>query len=358
MYTMGLADRLNAINTNTSQSYPQPSAPVYSPPIVNQQLDAPPVGYPQVQPQTQEQVLHKPICGNTNLFTGKQPGPYMQAVKSRIDATILEKKLQHFYPPNSQKYTDLLNRVSHVDFAAIATKRRIPMELAFDFAALSPFDTLVFIDDSGSMNFDESWQPSTEKIDDLTLVLGRIADIATQFDDDGISIRFFNSDNVFDNVKTESETSKTINKIVCSGGTPIGKNIVSKVLQPYVYSKVQSNQLTKPVMVYIITDGVPDNKQELKNNIYQCKKWLETTPYGKSSVVFMFAQVGRDAAASEYLKVELDNDPDIGNDVDATGNYELESVKYAKKGIDLTPELWILQMMLGAVCKEYDEGND
>jgi hypothetical protein len=351
---MGLADRLKAINQAASPQYVvQPSAPMYVPPIDNQQFNMTnthPAVYPQIPSQ---QMAPQQPFGNTN-----QHGPYLQPIKRRIDMTIIEKNLQHFYPQNSPQYTTLLNRVSNIDFATIASKRQIPMELAFDFAAMSLFDTVVFIDDSGSMNFNEFWQPSSEKIEDLKLILGRITDIATQFDDDGISLRFFNNSKVLDNVKAESESDKAVDDIVCSGGTPIGKAIVSKVLQPYVYSKAQSNQLTKPVLIYVITDGVPDNKQELKQNILQCKQWLEKTPYGKRAVSLMFAQVGRDAAASEYLKTELDNDPDIGDDVDATGNYELESSKYAKKGVDLTPDLWILQMMLGAVCKEYDEGND
>lgn len=43
-------------------------------------------------------------------------------------------------------------------------------------------------DDSGSMVFEERG----ERIDDLKLILGRVAEVATLFDDDGILVRFMN----------------------------------------------------------------------------------------------------------------------------------------------------------------------
>jgi hypothetical protein len=125
-----------------------------------------------------------------------------------------------------------------------------------------------------------------------------------------------------------------------------------------VYDKVQNNTFTKPLMIYVITDGCPDNKSEVKQNIFQCKQWLSTTSFGKSAVCFMFCQVGRDQGAAFYLENDLDKDHEIGADVDTTGHYEKEHEKYAKKGVDLTPDLWLLQMMLGGVDPTYDEGND
>ena len=398
---MGLADRLKAIEAQTpvsSNGVVQPSAPpmqvVQPAPIQydTQQPSAPPM--PVVQPiqsynpQPSPMPVQQPMLPQyqqpmpvqqapqktgimssiSNMFSNtpsqKQPqvytqaGPYYQPVKLRVDAVIMNKGLQHFYPVNSQQYNNLLMRLSHIDFPSIASKRRIHLELAFDFVAMGVYDIVIFADDSGSMNFDERWGPSTEKIDDLKLIFARIVELATLFDDDGISIRYFNNDKVFDNVKSEQDAEKTLEKVSFNGGTPVGKNILTKVFEPYVYAKAQSNQFTKPVLVYVITDGEPDNKPELKQNILQCKNWLQQTPYGKSAVSIMFAQVGKDAKAAHYLKVELDNDPDIGNDVDATGNFEMEYVKYAAKGVELHPNLWLLQMMLGAIDSNYDEGNN
>ena len=286
------------------------------------------------------------------------PGPYYNAIKHRIDSVIQDKSLHFFYPNNSPQYNTLLNRLSHIDFPTIAVKRRLPVELAFDLAALGVVDVIFFIDDSGSMNFDEQWNESTEKTDDLKLILSRVVDISSMFDDDGLSIRFFNSNYEFDNITNEQEAMNALAKVRYNGGTPVGKNLVSKVLEPFVYAKARQNQLNKPVMIYIITDGVPDNKLELKENIRKCKEWLAQTSYGKSAVNIMFAQVGNSASAAQYLKVDLDNDKEIGDDVDTTGNFEMEYQKYQVKGVDLTPDLWLLQMTLGSIVRAYDEGND
>ena len=41
--------------------------------------------------------------------------------------------------------------------------------------------------------------------------------------------------------------------------------------------------------------------------------------------------------------------------VDCTSYYELEQQEYARKGVNLTPQLWVLKLMVGAVDRSYDE---
>ena len=65
-------------------------------------------------------------------------------------------------------------------------------------------------------------------------------------------------------------------------------------------------------------------------------------------------QVGKDQDAQAFLG-KLDNDPVIGGMVDATSYYELEAAEYAKKGVVLTPDLWMVKLMVGAVDPSYDE---
>ena len=62
------------------------------------------------------------------------------------------------------------------------------MELAYSLATLALYDTIIYCDDSGSMAFEEGG----ERIQDLKLMVGRVADVATLFDSDGILIRFMN----------------------------------------------------------------------------------------------------------------------------------------------------------------------
>lgn len=348
----------NPLNTSYN---PQNQQVHYNQPYIQQENS---YQQPPIQPVKKEtgflhsltsKFMPKPTTTQVSYNT---PGPYYNAVKQRIDSVIQDKNLHYFYPLNSPQYNNLVNRVSHVDFPSIAAKRKIPVELAFDLAALAVVDVILFIDDSGSMNFDEQWNQSTEKTDDLKLILSRVVDITSMFDDDGLSLRFFNCNYEFDGITNEQDAVNALTKVHYNGGTPLGRNLVSKIFEPFVYSKARKNQLTKPVMVYIITDGVPDNKQEVKDNIYKCKEWLGQTSYGKSAVNIMFAQVGNSQSAAQYLKQDLDNDLDIGDDVDTTGNFEMEYEKYKPKGVDLTPDLWLLQMTLGSLVRAYDEGND
>ena len=65
-------------------------------------------------------------------------------------------------------------------------------------------------------------------------------------------------------------------------------------------------------------------------------------------------KVGKDQEAQKFLG-QLDNDPIIGGMVDATSYYELEAEEYAKKGITLTPDLWLVKLMVGAVDPSFDE---
>ena len=65
----------------------------------------------------------------------------------------------------------------------------MPKELALDLASLALYDIVLFVDDSGSMAFEENG----ERIDDLKLISSKVAEVATMFDDDGILMRFMNS---------------------------------------------------------------------------------------------------------------------------------------------------------------------
>jgi len=53
-------------------------------------------------------------------------------------------------------------------------------------------------------------------------------------------------------------------------------------------------------------------------------------------------QVGKDQKAQAFLAT-LDKDPMVGKMVDATSYYELEAEEYARKGITLTPDVWLVK---------------
>lgn len=105
-----------------------------------------------------------------------------------------------------------------------------------------------------------------------------------------------------------------------------------------------------------------------------------TGQYGQNALAFQFAQVGNDQKATEFLG-KLDNDPQIGSMVDCTSSeylissstiegkadanealpdYENESAEMARAQppVDLTPDLWMIKLILGAIDSSYDSKDE
>ena len=44
-----------------------------------------------------------------------------------------------------------------------------------------------------------------------------------------------------------------------------------------------------------------------------------------------------------------DNDPMIGNSIDATSSYELEYEEFKRKGVNLSPDIWLARAALAGI---------
>ena len=82
------------------------------------------------------------------------------------------------------------------------------MELAYSMASLALYDIIIYADDSGSMAFEEGG----ERIQDLKLMVGRVADVATLFDDDGILVRFMNGTTEGNGIRDSGSASQMISQ--------------------------------------------------------------------------------------------------------------------------------------------------
>lgn len=78
-----------------------------------------------------------------------------------------------------------------------------------------------------------------------------------------------------------------------------------------------------------------------------CKTYLRTD----------HVQVGKDQRAQAFL-AKLDKSRDVGDVIDCTSYYELEAEEFRKKGIDMTVELWLVKMMVGAFDDSYDAEDE
>ena len=141
-----------------------------------------------------------------------------------------------------------------------------------------------------------------------------------------------------------------------TGMTPLGSSLDSKVIRPFLGAGISNRNLQKPILVITITDGEPTGEPQntVANVIKNAKNMCTSSIYGPNAIAFEFAQVGKDTKAQAFLG-RLDTDPEIGKMIDATSYYELEAEEYMRRGVNLTPELWLVKLMVGAVDPTYDE---
>lgn len=190
-------------------------------------------------------------------------------------------------------------------------------EIGQDIVKLALFDIILYIDDSGSMAFEEGG----ERIADLKVILSRVAFAAALFDDDGVQVRFMNSPEQGNGIRNEQQVNDMIARVKFSGLTPMGRELENKILLPLVREPARSGQLRKPVLIITITDGQPTNDNPSVRNVIKdaVEELSRDRRYGKGAVSFQFAQVGNDLQAREFLS-KLDEDPVVGPMVDCTSS--------------------------------------
>ena len=144
---------------------------------------------------------------------------------------------------------------------------------------------------------------SSLQIDDLKLILARCAYATSLFDQDGIQVRFLNSNVEGNGIRDEGGAMQLPSQIRYSGLTPLGTSLDKKILQPLVLGPAQAGRLEKPVLIIIITDGTPagEPKDHVTRVILNADQQLKRSRYGPDAVSYQFAQVGTDARAQAFL---------------------------------------------------------
>ncbi|POY72843.1 hypothetical protein BMF94_4098 [Rhodotorula taiwanensis] len=263
--------------------------------------------------------------------------------------------IQAFFPDPRQLEPIAHRIVQSGMIEHLASQWRLPLEIAVDLAKLALFDCVIYLDDSGSMAFEEGGT----RIDDAKLIVSRVAQACSAFDDDGIQVRFMNSRTEGNGIKTEQEAVALVSQIRFSGLTPLGTALDQKVLQPLLLGPARSNALKKPLLIIAVTDGAPggEDRNTLVRVLINASRFLKQTRYGPDAMSVQLAQIGNDLKARAYLE-EIDAHPEVGDLVDCTSNFENEQEDLAKQGVDLTPELWLVKMLLGGIDSSYDKTDE
>ncbi|KAL3150894.1 hypothetical protein ABBQ32_000644 [Trebouxia sp. C0010 RCD-2024] len=269
------------------------------------------------------------------------------ALHKQLKNIIKMNRLQAYYPPHRpQRLQQVQERIARVDFRALAWKWSMSVELAVHLVALALYDIVIYANDGRSMTCCDDGS----KIDDLTMVLERVTEVATLFDADGISVSFINAKFRGDKIRDSAGVANLVAMCPFTGMSPLGTEMYARILRPMVEGPIASRTMQKPVLVITITDGEPIGEKQSKivKVIKAIKRVALGCEYGPGAVAFEFAQVGKDTDAQAFLG-RLDNDRDVGGMIGATSCFEFEAEEYRRRGVVLTPELWMVKLMLGAI---------
>ncbi|WVQ75491.1 hypothetical protein IAR50_005116 [Cryptococcus sp. DSM 104548] len=286
--------------------------------------------------------------------SGQGAGPNntnIQYLVNVLQQCVQDQNIQAFYTP--QSLNNIAQSVAQSGaLNKIAQEWRLPAELAPEIVKLALFDVILYVDDSGSM----AYEGGGERIEDLKLILSRVAYATSLFDHDGIQVRMMNSKVEGNHINSEQEALRLVSQIKFSGLTPLGTSLWQKILQPLVVSPAQQGRLVKPVLVICITDGSPAGEPNghLFDVILRANQELRQTRFGPDAISYQFAQVGDDMKASRFL-AELDAHPTVGSLVDCTSNFEAEQEEVQRKtGTILDPTMWIVKLLMGPISSAFD----
>ncbi|BCS09477.1 transcription factor RfeF [Aspergillus luchuensis] len=280
------------------------------------------------------------------------------AYRQLLIGTIQEKRLQSFWPPERlDRLVQTLANEAPGKVNKLMHELRVPQEVAMDIMKLSLFDVILYVDDSGSIEFEERGVRKEQ----LVQIIEIVAAAASTFDEDGISVRFMNNAEQGDGIRNAEDVGRLVSRVRFQGLTPLGTSLRNKVLDPMVVGPARAGRLQKPVLVITITDGQPAGEplDSVSSSIGYAVSEVARTQYGQGAVSFQFSQVGNDTKARDFL-ASLDEDPRIGSLIDCTSNFEVEQdeMSRAVPPVYLTRELWCAKLMLGAIDSSYDTKDE
>lgn len=209
---------------------------------------------------------------------------------------------------------------------------------------LKEYDTVFLVDDSGSMA-GGLWREAGK-------ALAGVAQVASQYDDDGIDIYFLNSKEHAEGVRTAGDVQELFTRVQPRGSTPTGARL-DTLLRSYisVIERAQHEygstdpEVTgiKPINYIVITDGAPTDDPE--SVIVAAAQRLDRGEFPLSQLGIQFVQIGSDPEATDAL-AELDDD--------LAGRYGIRDI------VDTTPYTskldgeTLIKILLGGINKRVD----
>ena len=181
------------------------------------------------------------------------------------------------------------------------------------FRNLRSYDTVLLVDDSDSM-YGPRWDTTKH-------VLEKIASIAVLHDRDGVDIRFFNyylEDDERLNLDSAEKVMNIFEQVDPFGSTRTA-DVLERELNDYLF-EYRKNRRIKGLNLIVLTDGEPDDGQDVAGGIAKFAKKLEELEAPLLQVGIRFVQIGGDKKAAEFLRTlddELQKKFSLDRDVSA-----------------------------------------
>lgn len=196
-----------------------------------------------------------------------------------------------------------------------------------EFAMLSKFDVVFLLDDTGSMmeavpaSTDHCETRERSKWDEMIDSLRYIVDIVTHYDRDGVDVHFFcNEDkdefSIRDGQRVLDLLTNEVSPDEIGGGTFIVERLWT-ILTAYIdrfenYRRRMGERAPPPekpkmLNLIVITDGAADDKDGVEEVIVDAARRLDELRALPNQVGIQFLQIGKDEAASRWLR-KLDDD--------------------------------------------------
>jgi len=244
--------------------------------------------------------------GSTNPFTQQnpinQPPPYQPLAPVGAAASYYGNTPQPQYPPVQNPGGNMMPPMHQmggtpnplINPNTLPLPSMNPAPGADDpYAFLKTFDTVILVDDSGSMS-GARWTQTAQ-------ALSSIIPIVTYYDADGIDLHFLNhpDSEYYHHIKTPSQVMEIFGTVRPSKATPTG-TALNRLLKPYIQKYKRDPSKCKPMNIIVITDGVPTDDPE--SVIIQSAQKLDDMDADYTQVGIQFFQIGDDPEATEALR--------------------------------------------------------
>lgn len=211
---------------------------------------------------------------------------------------------------------------------------------------VSLYEPVIYCDDSFSMKRQNRY--TNQKI--LVTRIARIATILLPDELKGVELHFINSPSK--GPKRHTAMDEAMDSVTPLGDTPIGTNLRLKILQPLVYNKISttSTSLKRPLLVFMITDGMPSSepREKLKQTILECKKTLVDAGYEATAVRFCLSQLGNSSKATDFLNELKAGGPRLKEVLHITTD-QLDSNLNELKMNERRLETWVLKLLANPI---------